>query len=257
MFIETRTEGPVGIATLNRPKILNAWHRPMRDALCDVLRGYIADDGVGAIVITGAGDRAFCAGQDLNEARDFDADRAEEWIKEWRVLYGLIRESPKPIIAALNGVTAGSAFQFALLCDLRVGHAGTTMGQPEIRSGLASITGPAIMLGHLGLSRTIDLTLTGRMLEGKECFRLGLINRFVSRETVLEVAIAEATTLAATSPLALRLTKEWLREMTDAHYERAMDAATRIHRQTYGSGASAEGIDKFYKARRGGANDSG
>ena len=93
---------------------------------------------VRAIILTGAGDRAFGAGQDLNETKTFDPDRAEQWMGEWERLYDRIRSLSKPIIAALNGVAAGSAFQVALLCDLRVGHTGVTMGQPEINSGIAS-----------------------------------------------------------------------------------------------------------------------
>ena len=92
---------------------------------------------------------------------------------EWERLYDLIRSLSKPIIAALNGVAAGSAFQVSLLCDLRIGHPGVTMGQPEINSGIASVTGPWIMKEMIGIARTIDLTLTGRMLDADECFRIG------------------------------------------------------------------------------------
>src|SRR6218665_2497504 len=109
--------GRTGLITLNKPAKLNAWDQPMRDAIVAALRGYDADPAVGAVVLTGAGDRAFSAGQDFAEAHDCDADRAESWIREWETFYGTLRRLTKPIVAALNGTAAGSAFQVALLCD--------------------------------------------------------------------------------------------------------------------------------------------
>ena len=181
-FVLSERRGAVGILTLNRPQVLNAWNAAMRDQLTAALTTMEEDAEVRAIILTGAGDRAFGAGQDLNETKTFNPDRAEEWIGEWDSLYDRIRSLSKPIIAALNGVAAGSAFQVALLCDLRVGHPGVTMGQPEINSGIASTTGPWIMREIIGLARTIDLTLTGRMMDADECYRIGVINRLVPQD---------------------------------------------------------------------------
>ena len=105
-FILLERRGAVAILTLNRPRILNAWHTPMRNMLVDTLRKVEADEGVRAIVMTGSGERAFGAGQDLNETKTFNPDRAEEWIGEWERLYDLIRSLSKPLIMALNGVAA-------------------------------------------------------------------------------------------------------------------------------------------------------
>ena len=148
VLVERR--GAVGLITLNKPAKLNAWDRPMRDEIVAALRRYDADEGVRAVVMTGTGERAFSAGQDFAEAHDFDADRAEAWIREWETFYGLLRRLTKPIVAALNGTAAGSAFQVALLCDIRVAHDKVTMGQPEINSGIASITGLGISASAVG-----------------------------------------------------------------------------------------------------------
>lgn len=170
-FVLLAREAEVTVLTLNRPEVLNAWHRPMREALLTALDACEADPNCRAIVLTGAGERAFGAGQDLNETKTFDEDRAEEWIEEWRALYLRIRTLSKPLICALNGLAAGSAFQVALLCDIRVGHDGSKMGQPEINSGIASSLGPWIMREMLGLSRTTELVLTGRMMSGEEAHK--------------------------------------------------------------------------------------
>lgn len=150
------------VITLNRPARMNAWDTQMRASLASTLEDAAKDAAVSSVVVTGAGERAFCAGQDLNEASDFDADYAEVWIDDFARLYRAVRSLEKPVVCAINGVAAGSAFQIALLTDIRIGHGGATLGQPEINSGIASITGPWIMREVLGLSRTIELTLTAR-----------------------------------------------------------------------------------------------
>lgn len=248
-FILAETRGAVRIITLNRPHILNAWHAPMRAMLVEALDAAEADDAVGAIVMTGAGNRAFGAGQDLNETKSFDPDRAELWIGEWERLYDRIRSLSKPLVMALNGVAAGSAFQVALLGDLRIAHAGVRMGQPEINAGIASTTGPWIMKEMIGLARTIDLTLTGRMMDAEEAFRIGLINRIVPEERVLEDAVSLAADLAAKPPVAMRLNKARFREVTEAAFRDCLAAGVRNQRISYATGEPARMMEKFLAER--------
>ena len=247
VLVERR--GRVGTITLNKPHKLNAWDKPMRDAIVAALGQFDADASIGAVVMTGAGDRAFSAGQDFAEAHDFDAERAEEWIREWETFYGLLRRLTKPIVAALNGTAAGSAFQVALLCDIRIGHEGVTMGQPEINSGIASITGPWIMKEILGMSRTIELTLTGRMMDAAECRDIGLIHHIVPRGDVLARSVALAEELAAKAPLAMRLDRAWFADMTEAAFRQTIDAAIRSHRESYASGEPARKMEDFMAER--------
>ncbi|QPC44562.1 enoyl-CoA hydratase/isomerase family protein [Kaustia mangrovi] len=249
-FILTEVDGPVFTITLNRPEVLNAWNAAMREELVDALDEAENDEAVKAVILTGAGDRAFGAGQDLNETKTFDADRAELWIGEWEKLYTRIRSLSKPIVAALNGVAAGSAFQVALLCDLRVGHSGVTMGQPEINSGIASSTGPWIMREMLGIARTIDLTLTGRMMDAEEAERIGLINRLVPRDKVAGEAMALARELAEKPPVAMRLDRQRFREVTEASFQDALKAGIRIQREAYASGEPARMMEAFLAKRR-------
>jgi enoyl-CoA hydratase/carnithine racemase len=217
--------------------------------LCDTFEAAEADEGVRAIDMTGAGERAFCAGQDLNETKTFDPDRAEEWVKEWERLYGLIRSLSKPLIMALNGVAAGSGFQVALLGDIRIGHPGVTMGQPEINAGIASTTGPWIMREMIGLARTIDLTLTGRMMDAEECHAIGLINRLVPAERVLSEAMALADELAQKAPVAMRLNKARFREVTEPGVRDCIAAGIRNQREAYATGEPARMMERFLVER--------
>jgi enoyl-CoA hydratase/carnithine racemase len=168
---------------------------------------------------------------------------------EWERLYDRIRSLSKPLIAALNGVAAGSAFQVALLCDLRIGHDGVTMGQPEINSGIASVTGPWIMKEMIGIARTIDLTLTGRMMDAEESFRIGLINRIVPKEKVMEASLALAEELAAKAPVAMRLNKARFREVTEASFRECLAAGIRTQREAYATGEPARMMEAFLAQR--------
>jgi enoyl-CoA hydratase len=248
-FILSEIRGQIGIVTLNRPEVLNAWNAAMRSQLVEALDAMEANDQIRAIILTGAGERAFGAGQDLNETKSFDPDRAQLWIGEWERLYDRIRSLSKPIIAALNGVAAGSAFQVALLCDLRVGHPGMTMGQPEINSGIASTTGPWIMREIIGLGRTIDLTLTGRMMDAEECFRVGVINRLVPKESVMSETLALANELAAKPPNAMRLNRQRFREVTEAGFRDCLAAGIRNQREAYATGEPARMMEEFLAKR--------
>lgn len=247
--ILTEKSGSVLTITLNRPEKLNAWDAPMRDKLIAAFEAAEADDDVRAIILTGAGDRAFGAGQDLSESKTFDADRTELWMGEWKKLYACMRESSKPIIAALNGVAAGSAFQVALLCDLRVAHAGVRMGQPEILSGIPTVTGNWVMRDMIGIARTIDLTFTGRMLDAAEAYEWGLISRLVDENQVMAAAVELAELLASRPPVAMRLNRQRIREVTQEGFDDAMDAGVRIQLEAYGTGEPQRMMEEFFAKR--------
>lgn len=239
------------LITLNRPRRLNAWDAPMRARLMHLLGEAQADPAVQAVVLTGTGDRAFCAGQDLNEGTGFDGDRAEAWIAEWEALYGALRGFDKPLVCALNGLAAGSGFQAALMCDLRIGHAGSRLGQPEINAGMVSAMGFWIIREMLGLSRATELVLTGRMMPAEECQALGLLHRLVPAAEVLPLALAEAAALAAKPKLAYRLTKARIREATQPGFEDTFRAARRIHRESFSDGEPQRVMQGFLdKAKR-------
>ncbi|MEN3361083.1 MAG: enoyl-CoA hydratase [Mycobacteriales bacterium] len=246
-YLLTSREREVAVVTFNRPGRLNAWTERDRAALTRLLRALAADDQVRAVVLTGAG-AGWCAGQDLGETAGFDQRdpaRVEAWLDNCADLYDAIRRLAKPTVAALNGVAAGSGFQVALLADVRVAHPGVGLGQPEVRHGIPSITGTWIIQQHLGLSRTTELVLTGRLLDGTEAHRLGLVHRLVPAGAVLPTALALARELAAQPPGAVAATKAWLRELTEPGLRAAFDAARGWHLDAYASGEPQAGMRDF------------
>ena len=243
-------EDGIATLTLNRPERLNAWHTPMRTAVADALDGLNRDPSVGAIILTGAGKRAFSAGQDLAETMAFDSgETAREWFLSWRAFYDSLRKLDKGCVAALNGVAAGSAFQFAMLTDVRVGHPGTRMGQPEIESGIPSVLGPMLMLPRLGLSRTVELTLTGRMMSGEECHRIGLIHHLVDPERVMSKAREVAAALASKPPIAMRLNKRRFREVSQPDFDEAFASGAAIEAEAFESGEPQKEMEQFFAVR--------
>lgn len=223
--------GAVRLLTFMRPEVMNAWDRPMRCALAAAIREADRDDAVSALVFTGEGTRAFGAGQDLREAA-LDEASVDAWVDEWEELYAALRGCAKPTVAALNGVAAGSHFQFALMADARIGHPGIRMGQPEIKAGVASAMGPWVIHTYMGALAAQDLALSARLMESEECERRGLVARLVPAEDLVAAALAQAEALAAHPPLAMRLTKERLRAMTEASFREVFPVWKRYLRET-------------------------
>lgn len=222
-FISIERRGRTGLVTFQRPDVMNAWNAAMRQEIIAACAMLDADVGIGAVVFTGAGTRAFGAGQDLNEAPPTTPEEADRWVDGWHALFSGVRRMSKPTVAALNGVAAGSSFQFALLVDARVGHLGVRMGQPEINAGTASSMGPWVIHAVLGHILAYDLALTGRIMDGEECHRHGLFNRLVAADRVVDEAVTLAEALAAKPALAMALTKQRLALLTEAGFQATFD----------------------------------
>jgi enoyl-CoA hydratase/carnithine racemase len=246
-----RHENGVAIVTLNKPERLNAWTSTMRAELGRMLAQLGADDAVKAVVVTGAGDRAFCSGQDFTESQNFEGSaEADDWLAAVKSFYEIIRSIEKPTVAALNGLAAGSGFQVALLLDYRVGHAGVTMGQPELNNGIPSVVGPwGIFAERIGVARSMDLILTGRMITAEEATQFGLLNEIVPAAEVLPRSIALGRELGGKPPVALRLTKRAYREATQPAFDRAFQIAEEAQKQAFASGEPQRCMQEFFRIR--------
>jgi enoyl-CoA hydratase/carnithine racemase len=247
--VKLERRGALAIVTLNRPDSLNAVNRALRAALIDTLRRVNCDDAVRAVILTGAGDRAFCSGQDLAESIEYTIDEVDAWLTEQHAMYQAVRDLDKPCIAAWNGVAAGAGYQIGLCADLRVGYAEMKLGQPEIKAGLASIVGSYLMTLQLPLSLNQQLSITGELISGQRAYETGLINYLVPREAVLSKAVAVAAELGKLGATALRLTKLRFRELSQPGFDAALAAAKEIQKEAYRSGEPQAAMRKFFEAR--------
>lgn len=239
----------VALISLNRPESLNAVNRALREALIVRLNEANADEALRAVVITGAGDRAFCSGQDLSESVQYTIADVDDWLTRQHAMYQALRALDKPCVAAWNGVAAGAGYQIGLCADLRVGHPQMKLGQPEIRAGLASIVGSYLMTLHLPLSLNQQLSITGELISGQRAYEIGIVNYLVPREAVLSKALAIAGELTALGATALRLTKRRFRELTQPGFDAALEAAKAIQKEAYRSGEPQAAMRRFFEAR--------
>ena len=229
---------------------MNAVNDALRQQLGRVLRDLDADEDTDAIVLTGSGERAFCAGQDLEESAGVTTETLAGWLNRQHAMYQAVRDVTKPIVAALNGTAVGAGFQISLMCDLRVAHAGIKMGQPELRAGLASIVGSYLMSLQIGHSLNQQLSLTGELIDGARAHALGLVNDLVEAGQVLPRALQRAREFAALPRTAMRLTKQRFRERTQAGFEEACNAGIRFQLECYASGEPARVMEAFLARRR-------
>jgi enoyl-CoA hydratase/carnithine racemase len=234
--VTTERAGEIAIVRLNRPERLNAINADIRRELPLALAPLNADAAVRAVVITGAGDRAFSAGQDLEEGAGYGIDDVDRWFTEMHSMYAAVRGLDKPSIAALFGAVAGAGYQVALYCDLRVAHPEARIGQPEVKTGLGSILGTSLMDWHLPLGINAELSLMGDLISGERAFQVGLVNHLVPRAEVLAKAMELARALAERPPHAIKITKERMRELTQPRFDDILVAARKYQRRAYESG---------------------
>jgi enoyl-CoA hydratase/carnithine racemase len=243
--VRTENRDGVLLVTLDNPAALNAWTMAMQRQVAAILHEAATDSAVGAVVLTGAGDRAFCAGQHLAETTRMTGADVDDWLDGLRTAYAAVLGCDKPTVAAINGVAAGSGYQLALLCDLRVTHAGARIGQPEVNSGIPSITGSYLTRQIAGHGLTTDMMLTGRLLSGVEAAAGGLVHQLVEPSYVVPTAVERAAELAAKPSIAFTLTKRSLRAALEPGLWEAFDAAARLDREAWDSGQPQAVMNEF------------
>ena len=233
------------ILILNRPQAFNAINTELRLLLIDALHQANSDESVRAVIVTGAGDKAFCAGQDLTETSLYDVDDVDAWLTANHTMYRAVRLLDKPAVAAFNGVTAGAGLQIGLCCDVRIGYPEMRIGQPEIRAGLASIVGSQLMIDHLGMAHNVELSLTGELISGQRAYEIGLLNRLLPQAEITETALEMAGKLGQLAPTAMRLTKQRFRSLTEDGFESALEVAIESQKQVYAAGEPQAAMQKF------------
>lgn len=250
MILATRRQDEVLTVTLNRPERLNALNAELRTAICDLLASAAEDDRVRAVVITGAGERAFCAGQDLTESAALAADAGPEWMAGWRRYFDVMSRFPKPIVAAINGVAAGAGLQTALMADLRVAVPSARLLMAEVNVGLPAIVGAYLLSIHLGMSRAVDLVLSGRTVLAEQAMQWGLVHGLAEPAELAAQAGAMARHLAQKPPNAMRLTLGNLRGALRQGLAEAESAADRYQSEAIATGSPQVAMEHFLARQR-------
>ncbi len=209
MVIDYKKEGRIAIFTINRPEALNAMNVQGTRELSEALIDFRDDPELWVGIITGAGDRAFCAGADIKDMLPFLKENVQQspWAMPATHMRGL--ELWKPLIAAINGVALGGGLEIALACDLRIASAKARLGLPEVTLGLIPGWGGTQRLPRMvPWCKAAELLLMGRPIDAQEAYRIGLVNIVVPPEAVMPTAREWAETICRAGPLAVRAAKE-------------------------------------------------
>jgi len=201
--------GHIACITLNRPHVLNIYNVRMRDELYEVLSAIKTDGDVHVVIISGAGEKAFCAGADLSEFLSAPAPTAARHVRWQRDVWGLFLSLPQPVLAALHGYVFGSGIEIAMCCDIRIAAGDAVFGLPEVALGIIPAAGATQTVPRtIGPGTALDLLLTGRRVGAQEALELKLVNRVVPRADLQGEAEKLAKKIAALDQRAVRKLKQ-------------------------------------------------
>jgi enoyl-CoA hydratase/carnithine racemase len=250
-LVHVETAGHIAIIELHRPESLNALSTQVAAELTVVMHAVAENDHIRAVVLAGAGDRAFCVGADLKERNSLDDNGFRAQRSVFRAAFGSVRELPQPVVAAVHGFALGGGLELALSCDVILAEDAAIVGLPEVSLGLVpGGGGTQLALRRLGPGRAADIVLTGRRIPAVEALDLGLVDRVVPTGSARAAATELAEQIAGNSPVATRAAKRALRDGWSLDESAAMDVEDVAWRTAAFSADRPEGIAAFNEKRR-------
>ena len=248
-YILVETKDRVGLITLNRPEALNALCTPLIAELNEALDAFEADDGIGAIVLTG-NERAFAAGADIKEMQEktWPGTYVEDFITNgWERL----AQCRKPVIAAVAGFALGGGCEVAMMCDFIIAADSARFGQPEVNLAVPPGAGGTQRLTRfVGKSKAMDLCLTGRFMDAEEAERSGLVSRVVPAADLMEEATKAAAAIAAKSPPNVMIVKELVNRAYETTLSEGIRFERRLFQASFGTPGQKEGMAAFVEKRK-------
>ena len=246
LLVETR--GRVGLITLNRPQALNALNSQLLGELKGVLAGFEADEGIGAIVITGS-EKAFAAGADIKEMQPYGF--AEAVLADLAAGWDDVAGCRKPMIAAVSGFALGGGCELAMMCDFIIASETAKFGQPEITLAvIPGMGGTQRLTRAIGKAKAMDLCLTGRLMDAAEAERSGLVARVVAPKKLLDEALAAAEKIASFSLPSVMIAKEAVSRAYETVLSEGMRAERRLFHALFATQDQKEGMAAFIEKRK-------
>jgi methylglutaconyl-CoA hydratase len=249
--IQLILEPPSALITLNRPQVRNALTPQMVEGFHQALDRLEKHDDIAAVIVTGEG-KAFCGGADLRVLQQMETQSVEEVRQDSRGLMKLlarIYEFPKPVIAAVNGPAAGGGCGLVSVCDIVLAVKGATFSYPEIKVGFIPALVAVFLVRICGEKRAGELLLTGRAFSVEEAQEIGLVNTIVEADSLLEKARESVKAIARSSPVAMSLTKELIRDVSGLSLHEALVAALQLNALVRTSEDFKEGVSSFLEKR--------
>jgi enoyl-CoA hydratase len=246
-----QVEAGIATITFNRPKALNALNSALLGEFSQALDEIAADESIRVLVLTGAGDKAFVAGADIGELAACNSLTAKNFSRKGHNIIGKLQELPIAVIAAVNGFALGGGTEIAIACDFIYASENAKFGQPEINLGIIPGFGGTQRLPRLiGPNKAKEMVFTGKMISAAEAGQMGLVNKVVPQDQLMDEVIKTAREIASKGRLSLRTAKQAI------NYGLNADLATGIHIETegfglcYGSSDAKEGTSAFLEKRK-------
>jgi enoyl-CoA hydratase len=243
-------DGPIATVTLNRPSVLNALDRQTLTDLDDVFAELTLDPSVRAILLTGAGEKSFAAGADIQELAGTDAKSGEALAARGQAIFARIESCRKPVIACINGFALGGGCELALACTLRIAADTAKLGQPEVKLGLIPGYGGTQRLPRLvGRAAALRLILTGEIIPASEALRIGLVDEVVPAAQLMDHARSLAQKIAAQAPLAVAEALEAVSFGADMPLGEALALEAQAFGRLCITADKSEGVSAFLEKR--------
>jgi enoyl-CoA hydratase len=240
----------ISILTINRPDKRNALNQATRDEMMDALESLERSSESRVVIITGAGDKAFIAGADINEFEGRTALMQREAMKGLRI-FTAIEEFPKPVIAMINGYCLGGGLELALACDIRIASDAAKLGQPEINLAIIPGGGGTQRLPRLvGEGKAMEIILSGEAIDAAHAREIGLVNQVVAAAELRTTVLALAARIAEKSPIALRMAKEAVKSAARTSLREGLEREMDLFCLTFSSEDKAEGVRAFLEKRK-------
>ena len=237
--------------TLNRPAVMNSFNFTMLYALRDAVEALRFTRDVRVVIVTGAGDRAFCAGADLKERATLPPEKVKEYIFTIRTLFSTIENLNKPVIAAVNGIALGGGTELALASDIRIASTTATMGLTETRLAIIPGAGGTQRLPRLvGRGKAKELIFTGRRVDANEALGLGLVNQVAAPERLLEACREMAAMICETGPVAIEQAKYAINHGLETDLATGLAIESNAYWVTIPTEDRLEGLAAFREKRR-------
>jgi enoyl-CoA hydratase len=244
-------EGHLAVVTINRPKALNALNSKTLKDLDTVLDDLEKDNNIYAVILTGAGEKSFVAGADISEMKDLNEEQGKEFGTLGNKVFLRLENLNKPVIAAIQGFALGGGCEISMACDIRIASDKAIFGQPEVGLGITPGFGGTQRLARIvGLGKAKEMIYTASNIKADEAYRIGLVNKVVPLEELMNEAKKIASKIIANAPVAVRLAKDAINRGTQL----AIDEAVAIEAEDFGkcfaTEDQTEGMTAFLERRK-------
>lgn len=250
-LLKYEKEAPLALVTINRPKVMNALSNALVDEFDKVFDVVEDDDEIRALIITGAGEKAFMAGADIKELEQRDFILGRQQTKRRQQVFNRLMEMDIPSVAAVNGFALGGGLELAIACTLRVAVEEARFGCPEVNLGIIPGDGATQRLPRIvGFGRAMEMVLTGSMIDAQEAYRIGLINQVVPAGELMEAAKKLAGRIARKSPLAIQYAKEAVNRSLEVGLYEGLAHESYLHALACATEDKKEGVAAFLEKRK-------